>query len=51
METMRDRDFLADAAKGNFEINPVSGERIQALVQEIYATPVPVVRRTVELLQ
>ncbi len=39
MDTMQDKDFLADAAKGNFEIRPVAGEDIQQLVQEIYATP------------
>ncbi len=32
METMKDKDFLADAAKGNFEIRPVAGEDIQKLV-------------------
>ena len=49
--TMQDKDFLADAAKVRFEIRAVSGVAIQALVQEIYNTPAPVVRKTVELLQ
>ena len=49
--TMQDKEFLADAAKARFEIRPVTGEAIQSLVQEIYNTPAPVVRRTVELLQ
>jgi len=49
--TMHDREFLADAAKAKFEIRPVSGEAIQNLVREIYATPNAVVRKTVELLQ
>ena len=49
--TMHDKEFLADAAKAKFEIRPVTGEAIQALVQEIYDTPTPVVRKTVELLQ
>jgi hypothetical protein len=51
METMKDKEFLADAARGNFDINPVTGRAIQTLVQEIYSTPAPVVRKTVELLQ
>jgi hypothetical protein len=50
-ETMRDKEFLADAAKARFEIRPVSGLAIQALVGEIYATPPEVVRKTMELLQ
>ena len=49
--TMHDREFLADAAKAKFEIRPVTGEAIQNLVREIYATPNAVVRKTVELLQ
>jgi tripartite-type tricarboxylate transporter receptor subunit TctC len=49
--TMQDKDFLADAAKARFEIRAVTGVAIQSLVQDIYATPAPVVRKTVELLQ
>jgi hypothetical protein len=49
--TMEDKDFLADAAKAKFEIRAVSGETIQALVQDIYATPAAVVKRTIQLLQ
>ena len=49
--TMRDQEFLADAAKAKFEIRPVSGLAIQKLVQEIYGTPTPIVRKTMELLQ
>lgn len=49
--TMQDKDFLADAAKAKFEIRPVSGVAIQRLVQEIYDTPAPIVRKTMELLQ
>src|SRR5262245_5135919 len=49
--TMHDKEFLADAAKAKFEIRSVTGLQIQKLVHEIYATPAPVVRRTVELLQ
>jgi hypothetical protein len=50
-DTMRDKDFLADAAKGNFEVRPVAGEAIQALVEEIYATPPAIVQKTTRLLQ
>jgi hypothetical protein len=51
METMRDKEFLADAAKRRFDIDPVSGEAIQKLVQEIYATPRAIVEKTKRLLQ
>jgi hypothetical protein len=51
METVRDKDFLADAGKGNFEVRPVAGEAIQSLVGEIYATPPAIVQKTTRLLQ
>jgi tripartite-type tricarboxylate transporter receptor subunit TctC len=51
MATMKDRDFLADAEKAQLEIRPVSGEDIQKLVAEIYATPAPIVERTIEMLK
>jgi hypothetical protein len=51
MDTMKDRDFLAEAAKGSFEIRPVSGADIQRLVQEVYDAPAAVVQRAVRLLR
>jgi hypothetical protein len=50
-ETMTDRDFLSDAAKGNFEIRPVAGDDIQKLVLDMNATPPAVLQKTVQLLQ
>jgi tripartite-type tricarboxylate transporter receptor subunit TctC len=50
-ETMLDQAFLAEAAKANFEIRPVTGEDIQKLVHEIYQTPSAVVAKTIQLLQ
>ena len=50
-ETMTDRDFLSDAAKGNFEIRPVAGDEIQKLVLDMNATPPAVLQTTVRLLQ
>jgi tripartite-type tricarboxylate transporter receptor subunit TctC len=50
-DTMTDKDFLADAAKGNFEIRPVAGEDIQKLLQEIYDTPAALAQKTMQLLQ
>jgi tripartite-type tricarboxylate transporter receptor subunit TctC len=41
METMADKAFLAEAEKAKFEITPVSGEKIQNLVQEVYASTTP----------
>jgi hypothetical protein len=51
METMKDKDFLAEAAKGNLDINPVPGDDIQKLVVDIYNTPAPVVQKALQHLQ
>src|SRR3954468_16199560 len=51
MATTKDKDFLADADKGNLEVTPVSGEDIQKLVQEIYGTPAAVAQKTAALSQ
>jgi hypothetical protein len=41
MDTMADKDFLAEAEKAKFEITPVSGEKIESLVREVYADTTP----------
>jgi tripartite-type tricarboxylate transporter receptor subunit TctC len=41
MDTMADEDFLAEAEKAKFEITPVSGEKIESLVREVYASTTP----------
>jgi tripartite-type tricarboxylate transporter receptor subunit TctC len=50
-DTMTDKDFLADADQNKIEINPVSGEQIQALVKEGYETPPDVVKKAAAALQ
>jgi tripartite-type tricarboxylate transporter receptor subunit TctC len=45
MDTMRDKDFLAEAEKTDLEINPVSGEDVEKLVKEIYATPADIIAK------
>jgi tripartite-type tricarboxylate transporter receptor subunit TctC len=39
MDTMADKEFLAEADKGQFEIRPVSGEAIEQLVADVLKTP------------
>ncbi|MFZ0610480.1 MAG: hypothetical protein WAM75_22675 [Xanthobacteraceae bacterium] len=45
MDTMADKDFRAEADKLQLEINPVSGEDVQKLVAEVYATPADIVAK------
>jgi tripartite-type tricarboxylate transporter receptor subunit TctC len=45
MDTMTDKDFLAEAQKTDLEINPVSGEEVEKLVKEVYATPADIIAK------
>ncbi len=51
MDTMKDKEFLAEANKAQLEITPVEGDAVQKLVAEIYQTPPAVVKKAVELLR
>jgi tripartite-type tricarboxylate transporter receptor subunit TctC len=41
--TMTDAQFLADAQKARLSIEPLSGERVQQIVQRLYASPKSIV--------
>ncbi len=45
MEALRDKDLLADAARMRLDLDPVSGEDLQALVAKIYSMPDSVIQR------
>ena len=49
-KTMRDPDFLKEAAKTGLDIQYVSGEEVDAILARSYATPKEVVARANELL-
>jgi tripartite-type tricarboxylate transporter receptor subunit TctC len=44
-ETVKDKDFLAEAEKLKIEIDPLNGEHVAALIAEIYKTPPETVER------
>ena len=44
-QAMHDPGLLAEAAKINLELNFVSGEEVQALVERLYQSPPDVVAR------
>ena len=50
MDTMNDKDFLADAEKAQMEITPVPGDQIEKLVKEVYATPPEVAQKAAALI-
>jgi tripartite-type tricarboxylate transporter receptor subunit TctC len=45
MDTFRDPAFLAEAKKMNLDVDPMSGEDLQALVRRVYDTPQEIVER------
>jgi len=49
-ETMKDPAFLAAAQKANMDLNPVSGERLQKIVSELFQTPPAAIARLKEIL-
>jgi tripartite-type tricarboxylate transporter receptor subunit TctC len=51
MDTMKDAAFLAEAEKIKLEITPVSGEAVQKLVAEIYATPAEIVKQAAQAVK
>ena len=51
MATMKDKDFLADTEKAQMEITPVPGDKVQALVKEIYSTPPEIAQKAASYLR
>jgi tripartite-type tricarboxylate transporter receptor subunit TctC len=51
MLTLADKDFRADAEKGRLEIAAVSGEEVERLVAELYATPADVAKQAAAALK
>ena len=47
--TMKDPEFIADAAKQKIEVSPVSGEDLQRLIADIYATPADLISEATKL--
>jgi hypothetical protein len=48
---MTDKEFLYDADQNKFEINPVDGDQLEALVKEVYRTPSDVLRKVAKMVQ
>lgn len=50
MKTMKDPEFLADAKKRGWAVNPSSGETLEAMAREIVVQPPEVIERMKKLL-
>jgi tripartite-type tricarboxylate transporter receptor subunit TctC len=51
MDTMHNKDFLAEAEKAQLEITPIDGAGVQKLVADLYQSPPAVVKKAAELLK
>ena len=49
-KTMKDPAFIAEAERANTEVDPVSGEELDALTQKLHATPAEVVKRMQQII-
>ena len=49
--TMRDKDFLADAERTRIDVVASRGEKVQRLVEQLYATPKATVERAKDLVK
>ena len=47
---MKDEGFLEDAARMRLDIAPITGAQIERFLQDIYATPRPLVERAAKIL-
>jgi tripartite-type tricarboxylate transporter receptor subunit TctC len=51
VDTMKDKDFLADTEKAALEITPVDGAEIEKLVKEVHTTPPAVAQRAAAMIR
>jgi tripartite-type tricarboxylate transporter receptor subunit TctC len=51
MDTMADKEFLAEAEKAQLEITPIAGDAVQKLVTGVYQTPAAIAQKAAEILR
>lgn len=49
--TMKDPEFVAEVKRFNLDLDPRTGEQLEKLIREIYATPKEIVERIGELIK
>ena len=50
MQTVKDPEFQADTEKNRLDVTPSSGERVQSVVEKLYATPKETIKRAKEII-
>lgn len=51
MDMTRDKVFLEDAARANFELSPIDGPAVRAIIEKMSKTPPEVIRRYVDIVR
>ena len=51
MDMTRDKLFLEDAARANFELSPIDGAAVRAIIEKMSATPHSVIQRYVDMVR
>ena len=51
MDTMKDPEFLAEAAKAQLEVTPIDGIKVQQIVVDAYKVDPAIAKKTEELLK
>jgi hypothetical protein len=51
MATMKDPEFIAETRQRKLELDPESGEELEAVIKKAYATPKPIIERIGKLIQ
>ena len=49
--TLKDAEFIAETKRLNLELDPETGEQLEATIRQIYATPKEIVERVSELIK
>jgi tripartite-type tricarboxylate transporter receptor subunit TctC len=50
-DMFRDKDSLADAARQDYDVNPISGEDMTALIEKLAKTPAPIIDEVAALIE
>ena len=51
MDMTKDPEFLADAHRANFELSPIDGAAVRAVIEKMNATPKAIVSRYVGIVR
>jgi tripartite-type tricarboxylate transporter receptor subunit TctC len=49
--TMKDPAFLAEAKKHKLDVAPISGDKLEALIKDLYATPKPLIKKVADMIK